>query len=145
MTLRYLLDTSTVSAVIAPKPNRAVVQRLGQRDQQCAIASVVWNELVYGCHRLPAGRRRAEVEAFLRDVVARTFPILPYDEAAAMWHGVERARQEKAGRIAPYVDAQIAAVARVNDLILVTANIKDFVGKFTDLMVEDWSTTGRGR
>jgi tRNA(fMet)-specific endonuclease VapC len=145
LTLRYLLDTSTVSAVIAPKPNRAVVQRLGLRDQECAIASVVWNELVYGCNRLPVGKRRAELEAFLREVVGRAFPILPYDETAATWHGVERARQEKVGRTAPYVDGQIAAVARVNDLILVTANTKDFVGKFTDLVVEDWTIGGRGR
>lgn len=145
MTLRYLLDTSTVLAVIAPKPNRGVVRRLGLKDQECAIASVVWNELVYGCNRLPAGKRRAELEAFLQDVVARTFPILPYDVAAAMWHGVERARQEKVGRMAPYVDGQIAAVARVNNLTLVTANVKDFVGKFTDLAVEDWTTGVRGR
>jgi tRNA(fMet)-specific endonuclease VapC len=145
LSLRYLLDTSTVSAVIAPKPNRLVIQRLGLREQQCAIASVVWNELVDGCNRLPRGKRRAELEAFLHDVVARTFPILPYDQAAATWHGIERARQEGAGRTAPYVHGQIAAVARVNDLILVTANMKDFAGKFSDLVVEDWTTSARGR
>ena len=145
MTLRYLLDTSTVSAVVAPKPNRGVLQRLAQREQQCAIAAVVWNELVYGCHRLRAGSRRAELEAFLHDVVARSFPILPYDENAATWHGLERARQEAAGRTAPYVDGQIAAVARVNDLILVTANVKDFAGKFSSLDVEDWTSGGRTR
>ena len=145
MTLRYLLDTSTVSAVIAPKPNRGVLQRLAQREQQCAIASVVWNELVYGSRRLPNGKRRTELEAFLQDVVVRSFPILPYDESAATWHGIERARQEDVGRPAPYVDGQIAAVARVNNLILVTGNVKDFAGKFSDLDVEDWTTTTRTR
>jgi tRNA(fMet)-specific endonuclease VapC len=105
----------------------------------------VWNELVYGCRRLPSGKRRTELEAFVQKVVARSFPILPYDERAATWHGVERARQEQVGRPAPYVHCQIAAVARVNNLILVTANVKDFAGKFSDLDVEDWTATGRTR
>ena len=38
----------------------------------------------------------------------------------------------------PYVDGQIAAIARVNDLILVTGNVKDFT-RFKDLAVEDWT------
>jgi tRNA(fMet)-specific endonuclease VapC len=70
---------------------------------------------------------------------------LPYDESAAAWHGIERARQEQVSRPAPYVDGQIAAVALVNDLILVTANVKDFGGKFSDLDVEDWTAAGRTR
>lgn len=140
MTLRYLLDTSTLAALVAPRPDRTVLQRLARRERQCAIATIVWNELVHGCKRLRSGRRRTELEAFLYDVVAKAFPILPYDEEAATWHGAERARQEAAGRSAPYVDGQIAAIARVNDLILVTANVRDFAGKFSGLAVEDWSS-----
>lgn len=139
MTLRYLLDTSTLAALLTPRPSRRILQRLTRWERKCAIATIVWDELVYGCERLPSGSRRTELEAFLYDVVARSFPILPYDEEAATWHGVERARQRAAGRSAHYVDGQIAAIARVNDLILVTANVKDFSGKFSGLLVEDWS------
>lgn len=138
MTLKYLLDTSTLSAAIAARPNRMVVQRLTQRGPQCAIASIVWNELIYGCERLESGKRKLELEAYLRDVVLTSFPILPYDEEAAAWHGVERARLERVGLPGPYVDGQIAAIAHVHDLILVTANVKDFT-RFTALSVEDWS------
>ena len=138
MSLKYLLDTSTVSAAIASQPNRTAVKRLMQRGQQCAIAAVVWNELVYGCERLEPGKRKVELKAYLDGVVAGSFPILPYDEEAATWHAFERARQERAGRAAPYVDGQIAAIARVNALILVTANVRDF-SSFKDLVVEDWT------
>jgi tRNA(fMet)-specific endonuclease VapC len=138
LNLKYLLDTSTLSAVIAPKPDRSVVTRLGRRGSQCAIASVVWNELVYGWSRFPDGKRKTELEAFLHDVVLKSFPILPYGEEEATWHGVERARQESVGRPGPYVDGQIAAVAHVNKLILVTAYVKDFA-RFKDLKVEDWT------
>jgi len=66
-----------------------------------------------------------------------SFPILPYDEAAA-WHSQERARLENLGRPAPYVDGQIAAIAHVNGLVLVTVNTKDF-DQFRELKVENWS------
>ncbi|HEV7242499.1 MAG TPA: PIN domain-containing protein [Thermoanaerobaculia bacterium] len=87
MTLRYLLDTSTLSAAISAKPNRIVLRRLTQRGPQCAIAAIVWNELIYGFQRLEAGKRKTELDAYLQDVVLKSFPILPYDEAAATWHG----------------------------------------------------------
>jgi len=114
------------------------MQRLEQRGPQCAIAAIVWNELIYGCERLEKGRRKNELEAYLHDVVLTSFQVLPYDRDAATWHGIERARQESGGRPSPYVDGQIAAIARVNDLILVTVNVKDFT-RFKDLAVEDWT------
>ena len=67
-----------------------------------------------------------------------SFPILPYDEAAATWHGEERARLEAAGRPAPFVDGQIAAIAHAHGLALVTTNNKDFA-RFKGLTVENWS------
>ncbi len=144
MTLKYLLDTSVLSAAIAPKANRSVLQRLGQRGLQCATASVVWNELTYGCERLESSKRKAELDAYLRDVVLKSFPILPYDQEAATWHAIERVRQERVGRQGPYVDGQIAAIAYVHDLILVTANVKDFA-RFKGLTVEDWTAGTRSK
>jgi tRNA(fMet)-specific endonuclease VapC len=71
-----------------------------------------------------------------------SFPNLPYDETAATWHGEERARLEALGRPTPFVDGQIAAIARVNGLVLVTTKERDFV-RFEGLSVENWS--GRRR
>jgi tRNA(fMet)-specific endonuclease VapC len=138
VTLRYLLDTSTVSSPASKFPNREIVKRLHRFGHECAIAAPVWHELTFGWGRLPAGKRRDALDTYLRDVVQASFPILPYDEAAAAWHGLERARLEALGRPAPYADGQIAAIARVNALVLVTLNAADFAG-FADLEVEDWS------
>lgn len=138
MTLRYLLDTSIVSVPVSRTPNPVILARLEARGPECAIAAPVWHELTYGCERLPRGKRRTALEAYLRDVVRGSFPNLPYDEAAATWHGKERARLEALGRPVPFVDGQIAAIAHVHGLVLVTTNEKDFV-RFEGLTVENWS------
>jgi predicted nucleic acid-binding protein len=62
----------------------------------------------------------------------------PWVQEAATWHAHERARLSKRGRPPSAADGQIAAIASVNDLIVVTANAKDF-RRFKDLVVEDWS------
>ena len=138
MTLGYLLDTSIVSAPVSKRPDPAILARLSERGPECAIAAPVWHELTYGCRRVPKGKRRAALEAYLREVVQGSFPILPYDEAAATWHGEERARLETLGRPAPFVDGQIAAIAHVHGLVLATTNDKDFA-RFEKLTVENWS------
>jgi len=143
MTLRYLLDTSTVSSPVSKIPDADIVERLDEHGHECAIAAPVWHELTYGCGLLPQGRRRTALETYLNDVVRASFPILAYDEAAATWHGRERARLEARGRPAPYVDGQIAAIAHANQLVLVTINTRDF-SRFIDLRVENWSKRRAG-
>jgi tRNA(fMet)-specific endonuclease VapC len=144
VTLRYLLDTNVASAPVAKEPDERVIGQLRRHGAVCAIAAPVWHELTYGCRRLPAGKRRVALEAYLEEVVRRSFPILPYDEAAAAWHGRERARLERLGRPAPYVDGQIAATAHVHGLVLVTANTEDFA-RFRGIEVRDWTRSTRYR
>jgi tRNA(fMet)-specific endonuclease VapC len=134
VTLRYLLDTSVISS----PPDPGIVERLEAHGEECAIAAPVWHELTYGCRRLPAGKRRAAIETYLSDVVRASFPILPHDEVAAMWHGQERARLEALGRPAPFVDGQIAAIAHANGLVLITVTAKDFT-RFRQLDVQNWA------
>lgn len=138
MTARYLLDTSIVSSPVSKAPHAEVLRRLAADGHECAIAAPVLHELSYGCQRLPSGKRRTALEAYLRDVVLASFPVLPYDEAAAQWHAAERARLDGRGTPAPYVDAQIAAIAHVRELTLVTTNDKDFA-RFKDLRIENWT------
>lgn len=138
MTARFLLDTSIVSSPISKEPSPGVLRKLEEHGHECAIAAPVWHELTFGCQRLPRGKRRSAIEAYLEDVVLASFVVLPYGRDAANWHGVERARLEAAGKPAPFVDGQIAAVAFVNQLTLVTVNVKDFA-RFKGVQVENWS------
>jgi tRNA(fMet)-specific endonuclease VapC len=94
----------------------------------------------FGVVRLPSGRRRDALAAFVSGIASR-FPVLPYDLRAAQWHAVARARSERSGTPTPFADGQIAAVAVTNGLRLSTRNVADFAA-FTDLMVESWWTAG---
>lgn len=68
-------------------------------------------------------------------VVLASFPVLEYDREAADWHARERARLSALGRTPPIIDGQIAAIAHVNDLFMVTTNVRHFEG-FRGLRLE---------
>ncbi len=93
--------------------------------------------MLFGCYRLPASARRSAIEEYLKGVVAPSILILPYDARAAGWHAAERARLTGVGKTPPFADGQIAAVARVNELTVVTVNLDDYA-TFQDVQVEDW-------
>lgn len=136
--MRFLLDTNVISEPLRPQPHKGVLARLQQHGSDIAIASVVWHELAYGAARLPASARRTMIERYLHQVVARTIPILPYNEQAALWHARERARLVLLGRTPAFADGQIAAIAQTQQLILVTCNTADYAD-FSGLALEDWS------
>ncbi len=138
MSRRFLLDTNIVSAPIAKHPKAKVIDKLRVHAHECAIAAPVWHELTYGCALVPAGKRQDILRAYLQEIVAPCFKVLPYDEVAATWHGHERARLAQAGTPAPFADGQIAAIAQANGLTLVTINTKDF-RNFRELKLVDWS------
>ncbi len=103
-----------------------------------AIPAPVWHELLFGCARLPNSRRRDAIERYIEDVVRTSFPVIGYDREAAEWHASERARLSADGRTPPYVDGQIAAIAQVNGLTVVTSNARDF-RNFRNLRVRSWA------
>ncbi len=137
MTTRFLLDTNVVSEPLRPQPSTRVMRRLLDHEGEMAIPSLVWHELRFGCARLARSHRREAIERYLDEVVAVSFPVLDSDQHAADWHALERARLVAAGLTPPFVDGQIAAIARVNDLILVTSNKADF-RDFKGLQVRSW-------
>ena len=134
--LKYLLDTNTISEPARPSPNRWLLEHLERNAEAIAIAAPVWHELLFGFQRLPPSAKRTRIEGYLFSSVI-DLPILPYDAVAAEWHAAQRARLEAKGRVIPFVDGQIAAVAHVHDLIVVTANLAHFED-FEGLQSENW-------
>ena len=135
--MRYLADANVMSESMRPSPDPRVLERLHANRDDIATAAPVLHELRFGALRLRPSRRRRDLEDYLEQVIRTNMPILPYDAAAAEWHAGERARLVSVGRTPPYLDGQIAAIAAVNGLTLVTANVADFA-TFSGLQVEDW-------
>ena len=136
--MQYLLDTNVVSEPLRPKPSTNIMRHLHAHDGEIAIPALVWHELRFGCARLPKSRRRDAIERYIEDVVRTSFPVIEYDREAADWHAMERARLSADGKTPPFVDGQIAAIAHVNGLTLVTSNIGHF-REFQDLRLLDWA------
>jgi len=137
--LRYLLDTNVLSEPTRLHPDAEVMSRIIAAGDTIATAAPVWHEIEFGRLRLPAGKRRRTIEVIV-DTISAALVILPYDANAAAWHARERARLTRLGRPPPFVDGQIAAIASVNHLVLVTRNVRDFSG-FTGIDVESWFST----
>ncbi len=135
--MKFLLDTNVLSEPLKSEADPSVLSMLKEHQHEIVTGAPVWHELQYGCRRLPPSRKHQEIEFFLEEVVRKNLIILPYDDRAAKWHAKERARLSRKGMSPPFVDGQIAAIAKVNDLVLVTRNVKDFY-HFSELTVENW-------
>lgn len=136
MSVHFLLDTNTLSEPLKLRSNPDVIDRFSRYQDEIAIASVTWHEIWFGCYRLPESRRRQRIEQYLREVIEKV-PILPYDAEAANWFALERARLVTIGKTPSSADGQIAAIAQVNRLILVTRNLSDYAD-FQNLRLENW-------
>ncbi len=140
MTLRYLVDANILSEPTKRVRDPEVIRNLRLFQSEIATAAPVLHELLRGYYMMADSRRKREVEVYLFQTLRPELLVLPYDEEAAEWHALERVRLERIGRTPPFADGQIAAVAFVNGLTLVTANVSDFSG-FQGLQVENWRTT----
>lgn len=136
----YLLDTNIISEVIKPNANEKVKNKVEMTSFFSVISSTVLYELLKGVNVLPEGSKKSKLELFVNDYVRTIYPILPYDEHCATLQADIFARMLKNGTPVSTSDAQIAATALANNLIIVTRNTKDFepIQKEFSLCVENW-------
>lgn len=134
MKLEFLLDTNVISEPTKPEPNDGFLRNFERHEGSLAISAVTWHEALFGARIMADGRRKRAVFGYL---TALALPILPFDARCAEWLADERARTRKKGKPFPYADGQIAAIAATNDLVLVTANARDFA-PFEGLTVVSW-------
>lgn len=135
--IRYLLDTNILSEPARREPNHRVMQRFAQHDGEYVTASIVWHELHYGCALLPDSKRKFQLQSYLSILKENGLLILPYDHAAAEWFAIQRSTLKAQGKTPSYADGEIAAIAAVNNLTLVTRNTMDFED-YQDLALDNW-------
>ena len=135
--ISYLLDSNILSEPARLTPNDNVLQPLANHDGEYATAAVVWHELVYGCELLAASKRKKQLQSYLEMLLLNGLIVLPYDQLAADWYAIERARLQRQGLTCAYADGEIAAIAVTQKLTLVTRNTHDF-HNFQNLALQNW-------
>lgn len=113
----YLLDTNHASEAMLI--TSALRHRMGDAPNASfalCVPSVceLWF-MIYNSRRVAENERR--LQEFLD-----AFPLLPLDMIAAREYGQIRQQLRKLGRPIPQIDGQIAAIARVRDLAVLTAD-----------------------
>ncbi len=132
----YLLDTNVCVRYLNGR-SVAIRERLKATNAaDIAVCSVVKAELFYGANRSNNSQRTLANQKQFLDL----FVSLPFDDQAATVYGEIRAHLATRGTPIGANDLQIAAIALVNDLILVTHNTGEF-NRLPRLRWEDWEIT----
>lgn len=130
---RYLLDTNIISNVTKPRPSESLVAWLAeQADEDLFISALTVAEIRRGILEKPAGKKRKELERWFAgpEGPQALFAgrVLSFDEKAALIWARLMAGGTTTGRPRSPLDMIVAAIAEVNDCIVVTDNEKDFGG-----------------
>ena len=131
--MNYLIDTN-VCIVYLKGRNSNLKQRIETvAVEEIAVCSVVKAELCFGAMKSANPERNfALQQTFLAQFVS-----MPFDDLAAIAFGTVRAQLESRGTPIGAYDLQIAAIALVNNLTLVTHNTREF-RRVDGLQVENW-------
>ncbi|MFN3713695.1 MAG: type II toxin-antitoxin system VapC family toxin [Alcanivoracaceae bacterium] len=129
----YMLDTNMVSAVMSNQPGIRQHLSVAGTVSTC-ISAITLGEMMYGLRKRP-GRVREQVA---REFLLRV-EVLPWTESVAECCGVLRADLSRQGIVLGALDMQIAAHAKAEGCVLVTAD-KAF-HQVPELSVTNWLQT----
>lgn len=129
----YLLDTNVISELRKHKPHGGVVAWInGVAEEEIFLSAVTIGELQAGVEltRRQDPAKAGQIEAWL-DQVADSYQILPMDgRVFREWARLMDGRPDQL-----FVDAMLAATARIHRLTVVTRNTRNF--KSIDVPVFD--------
>lgn len=134
--IRFLLDTNIAIALMQGLEPAFEMASQHIADGTVAISTCSVGELFFGIH---AGSQPVREQAAVEELLGAV-EVVDYDEAAAREYGRLRAEMRRIGRVIPPLDTQIAAVAMVNELVVVSAD-KHFA-LIPNLEVENWLCLG---
>jgi tRNA(fMet)-specific endonuclease VapC len=132
VTVRYLLDTNSVSSMIND-PVGPVQARLASRFPDMAVINpIISGEILFGIYKRQSARLTRQAEQIIASL-----EIVPIEAPTGHYYGQLRADLERKGTPIGANDLWIAAHALALDLTLVTANVSEFE-RVDGLRVENW-------
>jgi tRNA(fMet)-specific endonuclease VapC len=131
--MRYLLDSNVWIGLLKGKNSPLIDRFTRTAVSEMVACSPVRAELMHGAEKYKDTVARRELVTNALDKVVS----LPFDDRCADRYGLIRHDLEQRGCIIGPMDLQIAAIALVHDLTVVTGNVSEF-GRVHGLKVENW-------
>lgn len=132
MTARYLLDTNIVSELVL-RPHGMVAEKIAHVGERNVCTSIV----VAGELRFGAVKRGSDQLTRQLETILSALEILPLEEPADRHYADVRNHLQKQGTIIGPNDLLIAAHALSLEMVVVTANEREF-SRVPSLSVENW-------
>lgn len=127
MSLRYIVDTSVISELMKPEPSKQVIDWFWENEGSIYLNAITAKELCFGIMRLSESKRKRTLlkstEGILADSVEK---ILPFDGFCACLCAEMQEASIKQGKRPHIENLMIASIAKKNDAVLVTRNVKNF-------------------
>ena len=138
-----VLDTNVISEMLRVVPSPHVARWIAaQPEHELYITAVTEAEIRVGVNMMPAGKRKAQLQATVDQIISRVFAgrILSFDSACAVVYAEISANRRSIGKpISPF-NAQITAIARANGAkAIATRNVDDFASVGVEI-VNPWET-----
>jgi tRNA(fMet)-specific endonuclease VapC len=131
-TYRYLLDTNIISDLVRHPQGTAAEHIAVKGEKRICTSIVVAAELRFGIIKRDSNRLKLQLESILSKI-----EILPFQSPADEHYANIRQHLEVKGRPIGPNDLLIAAHALSLNLILVSANLNEFL-RVPGLVVENW-------
>ncbi len=129
MSSGFLLDTNVLSELMRPNPAKSVLDWFAQNARAGMFTSAITQaEILTGIALLPTGMRRNALAEAAEQMFEQDFAshCLDFDGAAAKHYAVLVATRCQHGLPISTEDAQIASIALVAGMTVITRNTKDF-------------------
>ena len=132
--MKYLIDTNILIYLMNSKSPRLQSRFTRKNVEQFCVSSITVAELIYGA------KKSAKVEKNIEAVVKilSPFTIMDFSGLDAFEYGEIRAGLELKGTLIGGNDLLIASQARRQNLVVVTANEKEY-RRVPGLKVENWA------
>jgi len=130
----YLIDTDTI--IYSLKDDEQVKARfLETRRVQKSISVITYGELIYGAHKSKHPQKNLAIVYRVADI----FPVIGVSRSTMDVFGTIKSALEQSGSPLDDMDVMIGATALLDNLILVTNNLRHF-RRIDGLRIENWKT-----
>ena len=132
--MTYMLDTNICIYAIKNKPEQVLEKLKENLSNGICISAITLAELQHGVEKsINPEKNSMALLQFLS-----ILDILPFDDLAAVEYGKICAYLQKRGTPIGTMDMLIAAHAKIENLIIVTNNVREFE-RVPDLKIENWT------